>query len=82
MTTVMSVYEAKNQFSALLSRVEAGEDVVIARHGQPIVRLVALPPRGDRILGAAADRLWVDEDFDQTADDEQDAWYSSAIEPV
>lgn len=43
----VAVYEAKTRLSALLSRVEAGEQVTITRRGRPIARLVPV---------AAADR--------------------------
>jgi len=41
----LSVAEAKARFSALLSAVEAGEEVVITRRGKVVARLV--PERGD-----------------------------------
>jgi prevent-host-death family protein len=37
-----SVAEARNQLSALIERAEAGEDVVITRHGRPVVALRAI----------------------------------------
>jgi prevent-host-death family protein len=42
-----SVAEAKNQLSALIDRALKGEDVVITRHGHPVVELkpVSPPPR-------------------------------------
>ena len=42
-----SVAEAKNQLSDLINRVLKGEDVVITRHGQPVVELkpIAKQPR-------------------------------------
>jgi len=65
MATVVNVYEAKSHFSELLGRAEAGEDIVIARHGRPIVQLVAVASRRpDRVLGQAAGRLWIADDFD------------------
>jgi prevent-host-death family protein len=39
-----SVAEAKNKLSELIHRAVAGEDVVITRHGQPIVELKSLRP--------------------------------------
>ena len=36
----VNVHEAKSQLSRLLAQVEAGEEVVIARNGVPVVRLV------------------------------------------
>lgn len=41
--TVVSTNEAKDQLAELLRRVEAGEDIVIARDGKPVARLVPLP---------------------------------------
>ena len=44
MVTV-NVHEAKTNLSRLLAQVEAGEDVVIARNGKPVARLVELQPK-------------------------------------
>ena len=46
--TVVNVHEAKTQLSRLLAQAEAGEEVVIARRGEPVARLVACKPRGKR----------------------------------
>ena len=35
----VGAYEAKTQFSALLEKVERGEEVLITRHGKPVARL-------------------------------------------
>jgi prevent-host-death family protein len=37
---LVNVYEARAQFSKLLDEAEAGEEIVIARNGAPVVRLV------------------------------------------
>ncbi|HEV2646851.1 MAG TPA: type II toxin-antitoxin system prevent-host-death family antitoxin [Acidobacteriaceae bacterium] len=39
-------FEAKNRLGALLDRVEAGEEVLITRHGRPVARLVPNVDRG------------------------------------
>ena len=39
------IYEAKQNFSALIDAVEAGEVVVITRHGKPAVRLLPIAPK-------------------------------------
>ena len=49
MATV-NVHEAKTHLSRLLARVEAGEEVTIARNGKPVARLV-------RCKSAASDSL-------------------------
>lgn len=82
MATVVNVYEAKSHFSELLGRAEAGEDIVIARHGRPIVQLVAVPSRRpDRVLGQAAGRIWIADDFDDAIPDQDATWFESSIEP-
>lgn len=41
----ISVTEAKGQLTELVKRAEEGEEVVLTRFGQPIVRLTRIPPR-------------------------------------
>ena len=62
MVTV-NVHEAKTNLSRLLAQVEAGEDVVIARNGKPVARLVEYRPRGKRQFGAWKDRISIDDSF-------------------
>jgi len=52
-----SIAETKTQLSSLIADVEAGEDVMITRRGQPVARLVAEP--GANSFGWAALRGWV-----------------------
>jgi prevent-host-death family protein len=46
-----NVHEAKTQFSKLLDRAVAGEDIIISRQGRPIVRLTPIRVRSGRVLG-------------------------------
>ena len=42
----IAVSDAKAQLTELVRRAEAGEDIVLTRHGQPAVRIVPIaPPR-------------------------------------
>lgn len=45
--TRISVTEAKAQLTELVRRAEAGDEVILTRHGQPAVRLVPMRPRPD-----------------------------------
>jgi prevent-host-death family protein len=62
----VNVYEAKTQLSKLLEQVEAGDEIVIARNGRPVARLVplqrALP---DRLPGGWEGKVWMAPDFDE-----------------
>lgn len=53
----VGAYEAKTQFSALLEKVEAGEDVVITRHGKPVARLVKAQTASREEIDAAIARI-------------------------
>ena len=58
MVTV-NVHEAKSNLSRLLKRVEAGEEVVIARNGKPVARLAPFKKRGNRKPGSLkGNRMW------------------------
>ena len=64
--TVVNVQEAKTQLSRLLTLVEAGEEVVIARYGKEVARLVRMaPPAPKRQPGTWRDSLRVADDFDE-----------------
>ena len=61
----LNIHEAKTQFSKLIARVEAGEEVVIARDGAPVARLVAIrQPLSKRVSGRDRDLFSVPDDFD------------------
>lgn len=49
--TLVNVHEAKTHLSELLARVEAGEEIVIARAGKPVVRLEPYFPRAKLNIG-------------------------------
>ena len=61
----VNVHAAKTHLSRLLQRVAHGEDIVIAKAGRPIARLVPIPQaRGlGELLGLDRDRLRIGEDF-------------------
>ncbi|MBN7804815.1 type II toxin-antitoxin system prevent-host-death family antitoxin [Agrobacterium rosae] len=48
MTLTVKVGEAKTHLSELLAKVEAGEDVVIARGNEPVARLIKANDRQER----------------------------------
>lgn len=61
---VVGVHEAKTQLSKLLQRVSAGEEIVIARGGTPVAKLVPLAPSEERRLGIDDGVYEVPPDFD------------------
>ena len=62
----VNIHEAKIHLSQLLSRAALGEDIVIAKAGKPIVRLVPVEELEDRILGQDKGLFIVPEDFNDS----------------
>lgn len=61
----LNVHQAKAQLSRLLARAAAGEEIVIAKAGQPIARLVPIArARKRRVPGRDAGKVWIADDFD------------------
>jgi prevent-host-death family protein len=66
----VNVHEAKTQLSRLLQDVEDGEEVVIARNGTPVAKLVPhVEQRKPREPGWAKGRVWIAPDFDEFDDE-------------
>jgi prevent-host-death family protein len=65
MDSIVNVHEAKTHLSELLRRVEGGEEIVVARAGKPVARLVpaAATPRR-RVGGQLKGQVWISPDFD------------------
>jgi prevent-host-death family protein len=61
----VNIHEAKTHLSRLVEDASAGEEIVIAKAGKPMARLVPLEPAGTRReLGVLAGQFDVPEDFD------------------
>ena len=68
----INIHEAKTHLSRLLEQVAVGEEIVIAKAGKPIARLVPLeaPPK-KRQLGLLKGKLNVADDFDAPLTDDE-----------
>ena len=65
MAATVNVHEAKTHFSKLLARVEKGEEVIVARAGTPVARLVPIQPaKGPRKPGTAKGMFTMHDNFD------------------
>ena len=72
---VVNVHEAKTHLSRLLAQVEAGEEVTIARRGEPVARLVGCKPRGRRRPDVLKGKVRIPDDFfDPLPEAELKAW--------
>ncbi len=69
MTDIVNIHAAKTHLSQLLKRVSQGEEIVIARAGVPLARLVPIPnKRQARIPGLDRDKVSIADDFDERLD--------------
>ena len=59
----VNVHQAKTHLSKLLERVAQGEEIVIAKAGKPVARLIAIKSKGARPLGTGKGDFVVPEDF-------------------
>ncbi len=61
----VNLYVAKTQLSRLVERAAGGEEIIIAKAGRPLARLVPLATRATaRPMGQWADQVSVGDDFD------------------
>jgi prevent-host-death family protein len=66
-----SVQEAKANLSKLLQRVALGEEVIIAKAGVPVAKLVPVAPsQGKRPLGFLRGQIWMADDFNAPLPDD------------
>lgn len=87
----INLYEAKTQLSSLVERAAAGEEIVIAKNGKPMAKLVPIPadkPKRKVPWGDLADRLTpeqrkqlCDDIAEPMSEDELALWYDSPILP-
>ena len=76
MTITINVYEAKTQLSSLLNRAEAGEEIIIARNGRPVARLIGIGAhRPDRTPGSLRGLVHIGADFDDFDRKDEADWY-------
>jgi prevent-host-death family protein len=67
---MVNIHEAKTHLSRLVEQVEAGEEIVIARAGRPVARLVGVRARtGPRKPGLWRGRVRLAPDFDAPNED-------------
>ena len=75
MSDTVNIHEAKTQLSKLLARVVQGEEIIIARAGRPIAKLVAVTVDQARRPGRYSGQGYIAEDFDAPLRDVEDSFY-------
>lgn len=71
MATVVNIHQAKTHFSRIVDEAAAGREVIIAKAGRPVARLVPIEPQQRaKKLGGLSGRFSVPHDFDAPLDAE------------
>jgi prevent-host-death family protein len=66
----VNIYAAKTHLSRLTDPVNAGEEVIITRHGRPGARLLPAQSTPKRKVGTLKGKVWVSDDFDAPLPDD------------
>jgi prevent-host-death family protein len=64
MPPTYNMHDAKTHLSQLAERASQGEEIVIARHGRPVAKLVPLDGHKSLKFGLAKGEIWMSDDFD------------------
>lgn len=72
---IRNISEAKAQLSALIEAVQSGNEVIIAKAGKPVAKLVPFRgPSRPRMPGSMAGEIWIGPDFDTLPVDMSEAF--------
>jgi prevent-host-death family protein len=77
----LNLYEAKTQLSALVDEAAAGKEIIIAKNGKPMAKLVPYQSSERRKPGRLKGKIWISKDFDAPLpEDFIDSFYNGPIE--
>jgi len=75
LTEIVNMHKAKTRLSRLVERARAGEDIIIGKAGEPLVKLVPVKRRTKpRVPGKWRGKVWIADDFDELPSDILDAF--------
>lgn len=79
---ITNIHEAKSTLSKLLQKVLEGEEVIIAKAGMPIARLVPYEEKRERkrVPGCLNGKIKISEDFDSMPEEQINSFYNTEKE--
>lgn len=78
----VNIHHAKTHLSKLIAQAEKGEEVIIARNGKPVVKLVPVAPiKRKSLLGALKGKFTISDDFHLPDPEIEDLFYNSQLFP-
>ena len=79
-----NIHQAKTHLSKLIERVLNGEEVIIAKAGKPLVKMVPFedrPTKSKRVGGQLRGKIWIADDFDAPDPELESLFYDGPIFP-
>ena len=71
MTTTVNMHEAKTHFSKLIERVRRGEEIIVAKAGKPVAKLLPIAQGAQvRVPGSARGKITMADDFEAPLPDD------------
>ncbi len=80
MATIVNMHEAKSTLSKLVAKVAAGEEVVIAKAGKPVAKLVEVRTGAAQARRLSKGEIWIADDFDETDEELIELFYGAEDE--
>ena len=75
-----NIYDAKTNLSKLIEQVLLGEEVIIAKAGKPIVRLISFKEeKKPRVPGLLKGKIWISDDFNDESEEINKLFYNPKI---
>lgn len=80
---IANIHQAKTNLSKLIQEVEKGKEVIIAKAGKPVAKLVAYKEKKKpRKMGLLKGKIWISPDFDDEDEEINKLFYEGEIEPA
>lgn len=77
---IANIFEAKTNLSKLIEQVLAGKEVIIAKAGKPVARLVTYKEKKKpRVPGLLKGKIWMSDDFNEEDEEINKLFYNSKI---
>ncbi|MBI4990722.1 type II toxin-antitoxin system Phd/YefM family antitoxin [Candidatus Gottesmanbacteria bacterium] len=77
---VANIFEAKTNLSKLIEQVLAGKEVIIARAGKPVAKLISYKEKKKpRVPGLLKGKIWISDDFNDEDKDINKLFYGGKI---
>lgn len=75
---ITNIYDAKTNLSKLIEQVIAGKEVIIAKAGKPIVKLISFKEeKKPRVPGLWKGKVWISDDFNDESEEINKLFYGT-----